>query len=177
MPASVLELFCAEGWEERHPDHQHRTWRSHRRGSTGRRDRGGPGGRRGARRFCQRADGRSPPADAAAGGGDPAHRRLDTRGAGARGRRDGGGRARLPARRHHPERGQLPVGVRRRVQPPAPVHRVQRAPGRVPGADERRAHPQAERQVLRRSGGGTTLSSTPCSSGCSVRFCRPGSRL
>ena len=91
--------------------HQHRARRSDRRGGAGRRDRGGPGRRRGARRLREGADGRSPAAEAAAGRRHAAHRRVDARRPGTGRRGDGRGAARLPEGRHDPQRRQLPVGV------------------------------------------------------------------
>ncbi len=61
--------------------------------------------------------------NAAAGGRHAAHRRVDARGAGTGRRRDRRGAARLPQGRHHPQRGELPVGVGRGVQAAAAVRR------------------------------------------------------
>ena len=49
--------------------------------------------------------------DTAAGHRDAAHRRVDRRSTGAGRPRDGGGGPRLPARRRHPQRGELSVGM------------------------------------------------------------------
>ncbi len=101
--------------------------------------------------FAEGADRRSPAADAAAGRGHAAHRRVHARGPGTGRRGDGRRAARLPARRHHPQRGQLSVGLGRGVQPAAAVRRARRAARRVPRADERQPRP-------RRSASATTAS-------------------
>ena len=119
----------------------------------GRRHRSGPGRRRRARRLPEGADRRSPAADAAAGRGHAAHRRVDARRPGTGRRGNGGGAARLP------EDGIIRNAVNFPSVSPEEFKRLQpfvdarRAAGHVPGADERRPRDRAlERPLLRRAG-------------------------
>ena len=107
-----------------------------------------------------------------------AHRGVDGRGAGTGRRRDGSRRARLPARRHHPERRELPVAVGRRVRAAAAVgRRWPSGSGRWSRRWARRGRPA--------SASGTTASwrraaatccRAPCSSDSSSTCCRAASR-
>ena len=82
---------------------------------------------------------------------DPTYRGVNRRSTGTGGRRDRGGRSRLPARRHHPKRGELSVAVARRVPAAAAVGHRRRATGVDGRADGRGAD-------LDRSACGTTAS-------------------
>ena len=164
--------------EAGHPHHQHGARRPGRRSRAGRRHRSGPRRRRRARRLSEGTDRRSPAADAAAGHRDAAHRRVDARRPGTGRRRNGHGAARLPQGRHHPQRGQLAVGLAGGVLAPAPVPGAGRAARHVHRADERpsRAHRSACAITASSPRAAPTCCSTPCSSGCSSRSSRPPSR-